>query len=175
MIHPSVKYGGGTCYSCMDFFMFSDLLFSTVVAKSALLIYNPSRDLQKMPEKRLLQSLRDLRADCLLLCQWFTTKFQAIPLSVLWEADAVLFGFVHQTKSLCETLQWLPIRLEGPCKAEPSAILKSGSGFSPRILFTPQEFNLILCLGCWDSNAVMLHWNLAWFKKKKKPYQCVEV
>lgn len=69
MIHPSVKYGGGTCYSCTDFFMFSDLLFSTVVAKSALLIYNPSRDLQKMPEKRLLQSLRDLRADCLLLCQ----------------------------------------------------------------------------------------------------------
>lgn len=50
---------------------------------------------------------------------------------MLREADAVLFGFVHQTKSLCETLQWLPIRLEGPRRAEPSAILKSGLGFSP--------------------------------------------
>lgn len=51
------------------FFMFSDLLFTAVEAKSVLLIYNPSRDSQKMREERLLQSLGDLRADCLLLCQ----------------------------------------------------------------------------------------------------------
>lgn len=51
------------------FFMFSDLLFTTVEAKSVLLIYNPSRDSQKMREERLLQSLGDLRDDCLLLCQ----------------------------------------------------------------------------------------------------------
>lgn len=49
-------------------FMFSDLLFNAVVAKSALSIYNPSGDLQKTLGIRLLQSLRDLRADCLPLC-----------------------------------------------------------------------------------------------------------
>lgn len=101
MIHPLVKYGGGTCYSCMDFyFMFSDLLFSTVIAKSALLIYNPSRDLQKMMEKRLPQGLRDLRADCLRLWQWFTTKLQPIPVFVLMEADTSLMYKVWTKQAL---------------------------------------------------------------------------
>lgn len=101
MIHHLVKYEGGTCYSCMDFyFMFSDLLFSTVVAKSAFLIYNPARDLQKMLEKRLLQGLRDLRADCLQLWQWFTTKFQPIPVFVHMEADTSLMHKVWTKQAL---------------------------------------------------------------------------
>lgn len=71
MIHPLVKNEGGKCCSCMSFLlsMFSNLLFSSVVAKPAPSIYYPSGDLQNMLEKRLLQSLRDLRADCLPLCQ----------------------------------------------------------------------------------------------------------
>lgn len=84
------------------FFHVLHLLFSTVVAKSALLIYNPSRDLQKVPEKRSLQSLRDLRADCLPLCQWFTTKFQPIPVSVLIEADASLMHKVWTKQVLVQ-------------------------------------------------------------------------
>lgn len=55
MILPLVKYDGAQAILVwIFFFMFSNLRFNTVVAKSALLIYNLSRDLQKMPEKRLL-------------------------------------------------------------------------------------------------------------------------
>lgn len=47
------------------------------------------------------------------------------------------------------------MRSEGPCRAEMSAIFWSGLGFPPTDTH-PEEPRLILCLGCWDSNAVML-------------------
>lgn len=47
------------------------------------------------------------------------------------------------------------VRSEEPCRAEISAIFRSGLGFPPTDTH-PKELCFILCLGWWDSNAVIL-------------------
>lgn len=141
-----------------------------MVAKSALLSYNLSRDLQKMPGKRLLQSLRDSK---LLCCSVSDLQPNSRPfLSLcLWRQTPLRCTKHEQNKALCEMLeqpQWGQKGLVGLKCLQYFRAAWDLFPLPPHI----EELNLILCLGCWDSNAEMLNQNLAWFKKRKEKKGC---